>query len=73
VEKVRFLVRKGLLPTLTLSLFAIGLWQCDAVNNSIDLCDDPTSGKYIWNDELRAKTCDRPLLVAPYSAVDGSR
>jgi hypothetical protein len=51
----------------------MALWQCDAVNNRVDLCDDPTSGKYIRNDELRAKTCDRPLVVTPSSATDGSR
>ena len=71
MNKARPLVSWGLL--LILSLLAMALWQCDAVNNRVDLCDDPTSGKYIRNDELRAKTCDRPLVVIPSSATDGSR
>jgi len=43
------------------------LWQYGAVNHRINLCDDPTSRKYIWNDELRHKICDRAPLVAPVS------
>ncbi|RNJ47207.1 hypothetical protein DNR46_05050 [Mesorhizobium japonicum] len=57
----------GLLPALALSLIAIVLWQRDAVNRRIDLCDDPTWGKYVWNDELRHKTRAPTPLVTPVS------
>jgi len=67
VRKIRSLVRWGLLPALALSSIAIVLWQYGAVNHRINLCDDPTSRKYIWNDELRHKICDRAPLVAPVS------
>ncbi|BAB49238.1 hypothetical protein [Mesorhizobium japonicum] len=43
------------------------LWQRDAVNRRIDLCDDPTWGKYVWNDELRHKTRAPTPLVTPVS------
>jgi hypothetical protein len=56
---------------LLLPLFAVVLRQCDVVNNQVDLCDDPTSGKYIWNDEQRARTCNGPPVLAASPVVDG--
>jgi len=67
-RNVCFRARQGLSlwPTMRRKADVV-LWRCDAVNRRIDLCDDPTWGKYVWNDELRHETCAPTPLVTPVS------
>jgi hypothetical protein len=56
LRKVMWLIIAFITVLIFISLFFHG-YAAIEMNNEIDLCSDQTSGKYIWDDDLRAKTC----------------
>jgi hypothetical protein len=54
-----FVAGSKVLATAIVIAIVIALWVAGEINDEIDRCDDQSSGKYIWDDAMRAKECDR--------------
>ena len=48
-----------LLLGILLAVFLFLSYIVNEINDEIDKCGDPTSGKYIEDPDLRAKECER--------------